>query len=553
MLLSRMLPAIVPPRLRGPGALSSFPGGRPAAGRDRGLRLRLGPGSQSWDGWQGDRPQREAFAASFDKNAEPMTDVSATNTLPPFRDLTGAQWSILWRFADRLGELGYTEGNVTYAMSVQDHCIRNFRAWPAHVRSCRRLKEKHSFALLAAFFLIEESVTEPELVALFDAEIVRLLVDLGLIGISEAGTLYFRFYLYPLLGSYILTDGALSNPQYTDQVYYLGTDSHMLARLTPRFEAEAILDHCTGSGVHAILGAGHCKHSFGLDINRRALEFARFNARLNRRADTLFLESNCYQNVHESSLGVPPQFDLITANPPFVPAPEKLAHFREGGATGEEVTERIVRGLPRHLSASGVFSMITNIPTFGDHTFFERCEAWLASDETWGMAVLSNLFWTPISYILAQHAPVEAGQYGAYFQRWLDSYEKVGLQAVSASQVYLFRSPHPWRIDRKFGHPKDSVAPFIGSWISSLRSFTPDTAQLYRLHPGVDKMRWTEDLAEVFVEWKPEYHWWRPEGQWLDGEAATLLRTVRNQPVVGSSCSVDGLTRLLEHHLVTQA
>jgi carbamoyltransferase len=477
--------------------------------------------------------------------------------LVPLNSLTAAQWSVLWDFADRLRELGYTESNVSSAMNVADHCLRNYRAWPAHVQSCRRKKAKDPCALLSAFFLIEESVVESELEALLGREVIQLLLDMDFIGLAEAGKLYFRYYLYPLLGTFIITDGCLSNPELHDQVYYLGTDSHTLARLTPRSKVGMALDHCTGSGAHALLAACHSGRSFGLDINPRALQFARFNARLNRLDNVSFLESDCYQNVRPGSLGAQPpcRFDLITANPPFVPSPEKLALFREGGATGEEVTERIVAGLPEMLAADGIFSMITNVPNFAKQTFFQRCEKWLSSDQTWGMVVLSNRRYTSIEYILVQHAPVSFDDYGSYFQSWLDCYESVELESITDSQVYLFRSPYPWRVDRRYGHPTQAVSGFIETWIRSLRSYLPGTSAHYRIQSGLETPRWEEGRSRVYLEWKPDYRWWQPEGRWLEGPAARLLSDFESHPdgLAGQSCDSDALTELLGHHLVTLA
>ncbi len=273
----------------------------------------------------------------------------------------GRQWATLHTLADRLRDLGYTETGASQSMDVFDHCVRDWSAWPAHVRSCRLRRETDPCAFLTAFFLIEESVEESDLERLLGAEAVALMKSLKWIGHND-GKLYFRFFLYPLLDHYFLTDGQGSNPNHADQVYHLGADSHLLARLAPRPKAESAFDHCTGSGVHAVLAARHCRHSFGVDINPRALDFARFNARWNRHPNAHFIQSDCYQDATPKTLGQAPRFALITANPPFVPTPQALSLCRGGGVTGEEVTEKIIRGLPEALEPQGIFSMVTNIP-----------------------------------------------------------------------------------------------------------------------------------------------------------------------------------------------
>ena len=56
------------------------------------------------------------------------------------------------------------------------------------------------------------------------------------------------------------------------------------------------------------------------------------------------------------------RFDLVTANPPFVPAPSQEVGFRDGGPTGEDVQRRIVRrpaSPPRQ--SRGIAQMVTEL------------------------------------------------------------------------------------------------------------------------------------------------------------------------------------------------
>lgn len=477
----------------------------------------------------------------------------------PLKSPQEEEWAVLWKLADRLRELGYTEQNISWAMGLEDHATRNFAAWPAHVRNCRRRKDAHPYALLAAFFLMEESVEETELGALLGDDVLSLLKRLDWVdqmGGGGGSKFYFRYFLYPLLGAVFLTDGHVSNPNGLNQVYLLGTDSHCLARLAPRPKVGMTLDHCTGSGVHAILSGRHSAQSFGLDINPRALDFARLNARWNRLDHVRFVQSDCYENVTAQGLGLEsePRFSLITANPPFVPTPVTLQLCRGGGVSGEDVTEKSIRGLPAKLSQDGIFSMITNVPVFRGQTFFDRCDAWL-DQETWGMAMLSYHTWTVPSYVLAHQSPAPSESYGESFQRWLEAFEGVGLEAVLNSQVYLFRSAHPWRIDRRFNYPTRDVSAFIEAWLDSLRAFRPATETRFRLHPDLEKVWWSEDRSRVFLEWKKEQHWWQPEGVWLEGAPARTVEALQAHPegLAGAKADPGGLARLLEDHWATLA
>jgi SAM-dependent methyltransferase len=466
-------------------------------------------------------------------------------------------WPILWQLADRLRELGFDEAAVNRSMGLRDYTVRDVSLWPSQLRHCRLQAEHDPCGLLTAFFFLEESVPRARLEQLLGAEAVDCLDRLYLIDQNADGSMFFRFQLHPLMGQLILTDGHISNRNYPDQVYPLGSDSHTLARTAVRPLVSHSLDLCTGSGVHAVLAGAHCERAFGLDINPRALDFACFNAIWNQRPNVAFLESDCYQQVDADTLGLndPCQFDLITANPPFVPTPEAISLCRGGGETGEEVTEKIVAGLPRMLKPDGIFSMVTNVPHFRDHTFFERCERWLGGGQEWGMVCLNSHYWSLAAYVASHIKPGPAHQVAEDFKRWLDSYAAVGLETLTNSQVYLFRSPYPWRIDRSFRYPDRVVSPFIESWLASLRALQPGSEARYRLHPGLEKVWWQEGRARVFLEWDQQHRWWQPGNGWLEGALAEAVERFSTHPegLPARQFDLPVLAELLSEHLITLA
>jgi 2-polyprenyl-3-methyl-5-hydroxy-6-metoxy-1,4-benzoquinol methylase len=77
---------------------------------------------------------------------------------------------------------------------------------------------------------------------------------------------------------HLLIAGDGHRPADPDVVSSFSGPSLMLARLTPPVAARSMLDLGTGSGVLALLGAEHCGGVTAVDINARALMFARFNA-----------------------------------------------------------------------------------------------------------------------------------------------------------------------------------------------------------------------------------------------------------------------------------
>ncbi len=480
-----------------------------------------------------------------------MTVSAAPPLLIPEDDL---EWAVFHRLADRLRELSYTEAQVSKGMGIPDLAVRNISAWPAHARSARRQRDSNPAAMLGAFFLMEEIMEEKELRSLLADEAFELLTDLRWIA-AYNDKFFFRYYLYPARDSFILTDGHQSNPDQLDQVYALGADSYTLVRLAPRFKVETSLDHCTGSGVQAVLGASHANRAFGLDINPRALAFSRLNARWNGRTQLNFLESDCYTNVSTESTGLNPcRFDLITANPPFVPTPEVIALFRGGGISGEEVTERIVRGIPEKLKPDGVFSMVTQMPVMRDQTFFQRCEKWLDSSESWGMVVLSHHLASPAAYIQGHLPALSPDQYGATFEKWLEAYESVGMTGVTSSQIFVFRSEFPWRIDRIFSYASSEGSAQIEAYLRTLRACYEGSSARFVLNPDLEKVWWGEERARVYLDWKPEHRWWQPGGVWFDGAEARALRHIVENPegTRYQDCrEPEALKQLVSAHAVT--
>ncbi|CAM9209814.1 unnamed protein product [Scytosiphon promiscuus] len=79
---------------------------------------------------------------------------------------------------------------------------------------------------------------------------------------------------------------------------------------------------------------------------------------------------------------VPGRYDLILANPPFVPVPPRLGAvrrrydlFASGGSSGEEVIERIFRGAVDHLRpGGGVLAVVTELAN--PRTFDAKLRRW---------------------------------------------------------------------------------------------------------------------------------------------------------------------------------
>lgn len=126
-----------------------------------------------------------------------------------------------------------------------------------------------------------------------------------------------------------------------------------------------MLDLCTGSGCVATTFA--CERPSwqvtGTDLSEGAIEVARDNAqRLGAVWNVRWLVGDLFEPIGDE------RFDLITANPPYIPlgeAPELSPDIREyephislfGGEDGFAITSRIIDEAPRHLRRRGVLAM----------------------------------------------------------------------------------------------------------------------------------------------------------------------------------------------------
>jgi methylase of polypeptide subunit release factors len=130
------------------------------------------------------------------------------------------------------------------------------------------------------------------------------------------------------------------------------------------------LDLCGGCGIGALHFSRNARTVASVDLAERSALFTAFNALVNG----VCLESLC-GDLYEPVPGR--QFDLISAHPPFVPATGPTMVYRDGGDTGEEVTRRIVEGLPAHLNPGGTCVILCVARDVGDKLFEQRAGDWL--------------------------------------------------------------------------------------------------------------------------------------------------------------------------------
>jgi SAM-dependent methyltransferase len=159
----------------------------------------------------------------------------------------------------------------------------------------------------------------------------------------------------PFMGLWILSD-PLSHDG--DAVMGPGPTTDEIARLLPRTPPASVLDVGCGAGTLALVAADRgCPGAVGVDINPRAIDIARFNARLHGlRAE--FLAGDLFAPVAGR------RFDLVVSQPPFVARPPAIgeAVFLYGGEYGDEFAVSMIARTPPMLTPTGRALILLDAP-----------------------------------------------------------------------------------------------------------------------------------------------------------------------------------------------
>jgi len=196
-----------------------------------------------------------------------------------------------------------------------------------------------------------------------------------------------RVSLFPCYGKFIATDRSEKNPSF-NQVMWLFHESFLLGGMVDRSPRRRAIDLGTGSGIHALLASDHCESVIGVDVNPRAIEFSRFNAALNGIENVQFILSDLFNSLDPGMT-----FDLLTANPPYVPdrAAEAGDNFWSGGREGTGVLRRVIEAIPSRLDEDGVANITslyplpprTNVKDYFNQWLGGKVDAYQVLDFSW--------------------------------------------------------------------------------------------------------------------------------------------------------------------------
>ena len=244
--------------------------------------------------------------------------------------------------------------------------------------------ESDRLGFLIRLFLLGESlgVKEPE--SVIPAHALEAMKDLGLLIEDPAnhGRICASVALYPVGRLFIVSDRWATPegnaPELTNDFVFPAitpNTSQFMATL-PQDRCESFLELCSGTGVAALAAAGHANHAWAVDITERSTQMAEFNRLLNGLDNLTTIKGDLYECLDELT------FDRIVAHPPYMPVLNRTQIFYDGGADGEQVTRRIVMGLPRHLRPGGCFYCLAQGSDREGAPFEQRVRAWLGEGQS---------------------------------------------------------------------------------------------------------------------------------------------------------------------------
>ena len=321
------------------------------------------------------------------------------------------------------------------------------------VPALRALSDAESItpaATLATAFVLGMPVTERDLAAALptlgvdDAvsvklvdrgeNLVRPLVDLRPYSFVDANGVV-SWWIASDLGE-LSVGGALRE----DHVLGVGGASTTLSGLMIGTQVDSALDLGTGCGIQAMHAARHAGRVVATDISERALEFARFNAQLNRIENIEFRLGSLFDPVAGE------RFGRIVSNPPFVITPRSdgvpAYEYRDGGLIGDALVSSVIAGAARHLEPGGVAQLLGNWEYRDGTDGLDRVGAWIDDSGLDGWAIERELQ----DVALYSETWIRDGgtRPGAEFDRlynaWLDDFAARGVTGVGLGYLTL-RAP----------------------------------------------------------------------------------------------------------------
>lgn len=296
-------------------------------------------------------------------------------------------------------------------------------------------RERSPAALLARLFAYADPIAAEELEETFPPGVAEALLEVGLLHRGDDG-ITSTMRVMPFESLWIASD-EMNAPE--DPVMGPGATTLQLARAMGVSAGASILDVGCGAGTLALVasarGAGRV---VGVDLMVRAIEWSRFNARLNR-LSTVFEAGDLTQPVAGQ------RFDLVVSQPPFVIQPEgtEQTTYLHGGKAGDEITLRLLGELPDVLGDDGRAVVLFDAPRLSEAPIDKRLNSAIGDSQLQLHAVTAkghSADQQSIAYSSVQHPDLGAS-YHAAVRETREHLEALGIEGSDHVLLHVRRAP----------------------------------------------------------------------------------------------------------------
>ncbi len=425
-------------------------------------------------------------------------------TLGQFESESFCLYNKLKEFNDVLKAHGYSEKSICNLLEIET--LQSIE--PTHIYYFNKYKlGAGKLEDLVRLFLLRDSLQKERIIEILGDHCFQTLSNLGVI-IPRGELFASRVDIYCVHEFLIATDHRYmiykEDEIQENPVMYIGMDSLGLVHVAPKYLSESTLDLCTGSGIQAITASCYSKKVIGIDINPRAIRFARFNAQLNGVANIKFMQGNLYMPIANE------KFDTILANPPFVASPDNNLNFRDGGSNGEKVLEMIIREADLHLNDKGNLFIVTDLVDV--HQYREKLNKW------WGTTKADKLILTTADrndiLFAVPHCHYPFGQtieqYNNELEMWIRNFNYSGITSVNFGYILIKKDGDSF-YSKSIHNPAESITKRVKEYfeqIDMLRSVEWDKLYLSVAKDINIKVNYSfeNDKKEIFVYSKNPFY-----------------------------------------------
>lgn len=318
--------------------------------------------------------------------------------------------------------------------------------------------------VLARLFMLDDEVSASEVLPVFGSELAPL-TSLGLLQV-RGGCVRSQLQLLPLSDGWFASDFLRLHTESPDDfVMSLSPVTKMLASLTPRRQGTRLLELGCGAAWLSLDFRRAGLEVTATDFNNRALDIARFNARLNSITGIEWLQGSWFDPITSR------EFDVIACNPPYVQSPGSKLCYREAAPGAENPCAHILRHVAEYLATGGTACVVIN----WSHT---TQESWRDSPLAWTPAagvrrwLFQSKCHSPAEYAWRwiEHDPLfeKSAAAQAELDRWVRHFRENGIHAISSGFMIVQRCESGEEWTRTDSRETGELAPDCGEEILRL-------------------------------------------------------------------------------------